>query len=504
MSTTSSAEAAPKQRPAQPALPIETIAAPVGPLLAVISINAQRLTVYDRNGRVLQSPVSSGQVGFETPTGVFSIIERNKEHFSNLYNDAPMPNMQRITWSGVALHAGNLPGYRASHGCIRIPLAVSERLFELTKLGTRVIVANDEVEPIAFSHPGLFSVIPDTFLARQLPESDAASTIATASPSGPMSSVISLPMMLGATLISAANASDLRTEQAQQTSSEMRPISISKAAWAAELASRVPATDRDARTTKSNAIAASKAAHRATAARIASETARSATAAKVAKLETAVAKARTPDAIRKLEHVKISTEGKLQDLVYTTDRLRAEEAASLDAANSATNAAAVAANTRLAAAKAARDAYRQLKPVSVFISRKSGRLYARQGFQPLFDVTVTIKHPTEPIGTHVYTAIEERKGTDEMLWSVVTVVDGQPAPPLAAANIQSKRLSVRDTSQSVAPRSTAAAALDRIEIPDDVRQRIGALMIPGSSLIISDQGISEETGKGTDFIVLTP
>ncbi len=194
----------------------------------------------------------------------------------------------------------------------------------------------------------------------------------------------------------------------------------------------------------------------------------------------------------------------MQDLVYTTDRLRAEEAASLEAANSATNAAAVAANTRLAAAKAARDAYRQLKPVSVFISRKSGRLYARQGFQPLFDVTVTIKHPTEPIGTHVYTAIEERKGTDEMLWSVVTVVDGQPAPPLAAANIQSKRLSVRDISQSVAPRSTAAAALDRIEIPDDVRQRIGALMIPGSSLIISDQGISEETGKGTDFIVLTP
>ena len=93
--------------------------APQGPLLVVVSIGAQRLAVYDKHGRVLESQVSSGRVGYETPQGVFAIIERNREHFSNLYDDAPMPNMQRITWSGVAMHAGRLPGYAASHGCIR-------------------------------------------------------------------------------------------------------------------------------------------------------------------------------------------------------------------------------------------------------------------------------------------------------------------------------------------------------------------------------------------------
>ena len=127
---------------------------PSGPLLAVVSIGAQRLSVYDKNGQILTSRVSSGRTGFETPQGVFAVIERNREHFSNLYDDAPMPNMQRITWSGVAMHAGKLPGYPASHGCIRLPHVVSERLFELTKLGTRVVVTESDTAPVAFDpHP---------------------------------------------------------------------------------------------------------------------------------------------------------------------------------------------------------------------------------------------------------------------------------------------------------------------------------------------------------------
>ena len=104
------------------------VRAPDGPLMVVVSIGSQRMRVFDRHGAVIESPISTGRDEYDTPQGVFAIIERNNEHFSNLYDDAPMPNMQRITWSGVALHAGHVPGYRASHGCIRLPEKVSEKL----------------------------------------------------------------------------------------------------------------------------------------------------------------------------------------------------------------------------------------------------------------------------------------------------------------------------------------------------------------------------------------
>jgi lipoprotein-anchoring transpeptidase ErfK/SrfK len=92
-----------------------------GPLVINVSLSRQRLTVYDANGPIAESPVSSGRVGYGTPAGVYSIVQKKRQHYSNLYAGASMPNMQRITWSGVALHAGALPGYPASHGCIRLP-----------------------------------------------------------------------------------------------------------------------------------------------------------------------------------------------------------------------------------------------------------------------------------------------------------------------------------------------------------------------------------------------
>ena len=120
------------------------------PLTIVVSLKEQRLQVFDSAGLVAQSPISSGRPGYSTPTGVFTILQKNREHYSNLYGDAPMPNMQRITWSGVALHAGALPGYPASHGCIRLPYGFSRSLFSMTQLGTRVVVNNNMVEPEPF------------------------------------------------------------------------------------------------------------------------------------------------------------------------------------------------------------------------------------------------------------------------------------------------------------------------------------------------------------------
>lgn len=143
----------PREAPYQPR---PAVAAWPSPLLAIVSIASQRVTIYDKNGVVTSSPVSTGQRGFETPEGVFSIIERKEEHFSNIYDEAAMPFMQRITWSGVALHAGSLPGYPASHGCIRLPFGFAENLFRMTRINTRVVVVPTDTEPMAMAHPVLF------------------------------------------------------------------------------------------------------------------------------------------------------------------------------------------------------------------------------------------------------------------------------------------------------------------------------------------------------------
>src|SRR6185312_11993 len=104
--------------------------------------------------------VSTGQTGYETPVGVYSVLQKQEEHYSNVYDDASMPFMQRITWSGIALHAGVLPGYPASHGCVRMPYEFAQQLFPLTRLGLRVVVAHDDVAPAAISHPLLPKPLP--------------------------------------------------------------------------------------------------------------------------------------------------------------------------------------------------------------------------------------------------------------------------------------------------------------------------------------------------------
>ena len=136
----------------------ETGAKPQGPLVIVVSIDRQKVTVYDSNGVFAESPVSSGMKGHSTPMGVFSIIQKHKFHHSNIYSGAPMPYMQRITWSGVAMHAGVLPGYPASHGCIRMPMAFAVKMWNWTKMGARVIVAPGQMTPQNFSHPMLASL----------------------------------------------------------------------------------------------------------------------------------------------------------------------------------------------------------------------------------------------------------------------------------------------------------------------------------------------------------
>ena len=125
------------------------------PIMAIVSIQAQQVTFYDTDGWILRAPVSTGTTGRETPAGIFAVVDKEKDHRSTLYDDAEMPNMQRITWNGIALHGGPLPGYAASHGCVRMPFGFAEKLFDRTRIGMRVIISPDNAEPVEFSHPAL-------------------------------------------------------------------------------------------------------------------------------------------------------------------------------------------------------------------------------------------------------------------------------------------------------------------------------------------------------------
>lgn len=158
---------------------------PVGAVAIVVSIPDQRVHVYRNGVRIAVSTCSTGKPGHETPTGVFTVLQKDKDHRSSTYNNAPMPNMNRLTWDGVALHAGKLPGYPASHGCVRLPLEFSERLFSVTHVGTPVIVAGSYADPTEVVHPGLvlsdyaedeFDAAVANLKGKTLPADDATAT----------------------------------------------------------------------------------------------------------------------------------------------------------------------------------------------------------------------------------------------------------------------------------------------------------------------------------------
>jgi hypothetical protein len=128
---------------------------PTGPVVIIVSLPEQLMHVYRNGIEIGRSTCSTGKQGHRTPTGVFTILEKEREHVSSIYKGAQMPNMERLTWGGIALHAGNLPGYPASHGCIRLPKRFSGLLYEVTHLGTVVIIADERTQPNSVVHPGL-------------------------------------------------------------------------------------------------------------------------------------------------------------------------------------------------------------------------------------------------------------------------------------------------------------------------------------------------------------
>ncbi len=127
------------------------------PLLAIIALAQQRVSVYGASGKIMEAPVSTGATGHETPAGIYSILEKEEEHHSNLYGDASMPFMERLTWTGIAMHAGALPGYPASHGCTRLSYGFARALYRAAKPGMRVVAVREDITPAEIEQPEMFN-----------------------------------------------------------------------------------------------------------------------------------------------------------------------------------------------------------------------------------------------------------------------------------------------------------------------------------------------------------
>jgi hypothetical protein len=419
------------------------------PVLAVVALNQQRVTIYDKDGPILKAPVSTGQGGYETPAGIFTVLEKEVEHYSNLYDDASMPFMQRITWSGIALHAGILPGYPASHGCIRMPTGFAEHLFQRTKLGMRVVIVRDDISPTSFAHPALFKPLPA--------EPDASSVVSAST---------------GAAVPERPRANAKAVAAAKATAA----AAAAKAAEEARLAAR-SATIEAMRATRVLRIA---------------EAGKTRAELRLRQAEQAKGAGAGSGAT-----AKAAAEAALAAARAKLDAVKAEMQPKIDHAASLRDAAKTAAAASLAAQDEAKEAQRRLAPVSVFISRATRRLYVRQAREPLFDAPVTIADPDRPLGTYVFSALGYTDGDTDLHWSVISMYRAHAGPTGGK-----RHHLARGAAPAVADNAGAKAALDRITIPKDAADRIAEVVAPGASLIVSDESLSRETGKATEFIVL--
>ncbi len=450
---------------------------PGTPRLAVVSIKDQRITVYDANGAILRAPVSSGRTGYETPVGTYSVLQKEAEHYSNRYDDAAMPHMQRITWSGVALHAGALPGYPASHGCVRLPADFAERLFGMTKLGMRVVISRYDTAPVAVSHPLLFksaiqnegsSLFTKTAFGAASPE-EAAAKRAEA-------------------LQAQAAVKQAEADAAEQKAVPLRTVAKAKAAENA------------------TALKALKSAERA----------RKNAAEYLADTEKDLARAKTPATTQRRQAARDKADAKLKEAEAKLAALKTQYQPQIEDYERAAAALKVVEDEKAAALAAAGEARRMTWPVSVFISLKTQKLYVRQGFEPVFETPVLIRDPDRPIGTHILTAMDYADNGQDMRWNAVSIGGRRADDPVEEDYASSfydddyyyerprRRISRSGKSEKASETDIAAVtgALDRITIPQEAVQKISEFVMPGSSFIVSDEDASKETGQQTDFIVL--
>jgi hypothetical protein len=411
---------------------------PTGPLQIVISINQQKLHLYSDGTHVTEAPIATGVPGHPTPMGVFSVIDKERYHESNIYSGAPMPYMQRITWSGVALHQGQNLGHPASHGCIRMSQEFASRMWILPSLGTRVIIARPELIPRDFADPHLFV---------HMNKPPAPAPMAAAP--GAVESVKT-----------AETVDSNKTTDAAAPS--LAPVPFDERLRGAIDTSSTP----DRKTDRNDPVLMVKPAE---------------TGAGLANGNNAA----VPDitVLRQAAGGRQAEASPTSPIDVPLHVVPLPTAKPSEVVRGATGA-----------------------PIAVFVSRKTGKIYVRRQFVPLFDAAVVISHPERPFGTHVFTAMEYLADGSTFRWNVVSLPGEGSGRDPQPANSAKGRLRDERAAKPVLdppPPETPQGALARIDIPQGVIERISELMVAGSSLVVSDHDLGDETGQGTDFIVVT-
>jgi uncharacterized protein YjbI with pentapeptide repeats/lipoprotein-anchoring transpeptidase ErfK/SrfK len=369
------------------------------PILLSVSLNRQTIDVYRGTRLVASSKVSSGMRGHETKPGVFSILEKRRFHHSNIYSGAPMPWMQRLTRSGTALHAGAVPGYPASHGCIRLPFSFAPKLFQMTAVGGNVLVANDQLSPKPIEHPNLFQPLPAPVrLALAHTSEDRSNDALEAAPG-----YVSLSLVVAKDVDAPMTTSGMTTSSVAQTPIAAAPLRI--------LVTRRTPRDR-----------------------------------------------------------LIGVQYMLSSMGYLTPQ-------NFDGTFGKATAAAIKAFQR-ASGLPENGAFNdelvnKVYEVAGRPTPPEGHLFVRQGFGRVFDVSIAFRKPAEPLGTYFYMALPFARGDTKARWVAFSWEGGD-----------------------------AAKALDRLQIPDDVRREISLRLTPGSSLIVADTSVdSAILPEGDDFLV---
>lgn len=377
------------------------------PLQIVVSKDQQSIVVYDGDTVVATSNVSTGKAGHSTPTGIFSILEKQRFHKSNIYSNAPMPFMQRLTWSGIALHASNhVPDYPASHGCVRMPDDFAKQLFKMTGRGLHVLISDRQLTPVAIADPFLFQP-----------------------------AVVEPVLLSDVTL--RPSVSQVHTKTVEVATIQPEPTKTVAVETEREPPIRMLITHRSQLEitldvqTQLNALGYA------------------------AGIADGYAGAQTVEAIKAFQTAeKLAIDGKMTPAFVEALYARTGKG----------------------------------KP-------PNGQLLVRRDFEPLFETPVVIAQPEIALGTHFlqFQNIDPSTGKGE--WFAMTLDNALPGP-------MKKRLGITMEEDAMAF-NAVQRTIDRITIPDDARQRINELLTEGSSLTMSDMGLGQETGDGTDFVTIT-
>lgn len=373
------------------------------PVQIIVSLPEQKATIYQGDKVLTSSRVSSGKKGFDTPTGVFSILSKSRWHRSNIYSGAPMPFMQRLTWSGIALHASNsVPNRPASHGCVRLPNSFAPQLFRFTQTGIHVVITKKKLAPSEIVHDKLFNPsfpAPKDF---DVEEMDRQYVLAGGKLKEKKRSTDPVRILV------TRRTGKERLMDVQRLLNELQFNAGDVDGWMG------------------------------------------------------------PDTAKAIKRFQ-NTYGMTVD-GFVSDELIAK-----------------------------------LSEVAGHPAPLNGHIYVRQDFRRLFDAPIAIGEPKKPLGTHLITAMHFEPGDDSTRWLLLTLDDkAGPLRKEAAARDPETASDAAEFETPIPVPVTAEQALDRIEIPAEIRTRISSILTPGSSLAISDDGLSKETHpKGTDFVVLT-